>query len=104
MSMADGPTPCSFCEATHGHTHELIDIEKVDGYASLIDDVAQAIVNADIDSIGGAWPWPSGDAEWEIRVREEAREAARVAIKAFLGWKGHHPKKVFHTNPLEPKF
>lgn len=71
-------------------TIDVTEIERfLDCDSSLIEKVAQAIVNEDLPGIGGAWPWPTGDAPWEIEVRKNARLAARAACKAFLAWKGH---------------
>ncbi len=52
--------------------------------SDVVEAVAKAVVNADIESFGGAWPWPEGDAPWAAKVKQDARDVARVAIKAYL--------------------
>lgn len=80
---------------------DATDLESLaDCDSDLVEEVAKAIVNADIDEFGGIWPWPSGDADFEIRHRRNARLAARVAIKAFLAWQGHERIDVTATHPF----
>lgn len=53
----------------------------------LIEHVAKAICNADIQNCGtfAVWPEEGDDTRWAERGREEFREIARVAIRAIQG-------------------
>lgn len=67
----------------------MMDLDDVsDGLGTDLDEdivegVAKAMVNADNDSFGKAWPWPDGDAPWAKEVRDDAMRVARIAIRAY---------------------
>jgi hypothetical protein len=75
-------------------------------FTSLVDHVAREMVDADLPSFGKTWPWPTGDEPFQIQARMEARELAKVAIKAFLSWEGHtfEEKEIRHDDPNAPKY
>lgn len=58
------------------------DCGKLCEQSSLIEDVARALLDEDLPNVGACWPWPDGDADWEVEARVEMRAAAEVAVKA----------------------
>lgn len=74
-------------------------------FMSLVDHVAKEMINADLDGFGHAWPWPEGNEEWAVKTRMAAREAAKVAIKAFLSWPNQIvEEKDVPEDPADPKY
>lgn len=75
---------------------KVIDITDIEDFVplDLIDEVAKAIINADIDNIGGIFPWPEDDSPASVKYRQDARMAARTAISAFLNWGGHEKLEI----------
>lgn len=84
--------PVPVIDTVLGTQTEWIANDHVETQFDLVEHVAKALLNADLDQFGTCWPWPTGDTESELQAREDAREVALVAIKAFLSWSGHQRK------------